>query len=63
MDTMHFKIIASLYVNKSNVFDYYEAEDIEYEPDTAEPTDADFKAAADMLVAEGMFEIVDIIPV
>ena len=63
METMNFKIVARLCINKSDVFDYYEAEDIEYDPDTAEPTDADFKAAADMLVAEGMFEIVDIIPV
>lgn len=47
MDGMWFKFCGTFFMTKDDVFLYFEANDIEYDPDTTEPTIEDYQAAAE----------------
>lgn len=47
MDGMWFKFGGTFFITKDDVFSYFEANDIEYEPDITEPTMEDYQAAAE----------------
>lgn len=61
-DRIVFKFYGSIVITKENVFDYYEANDIEYDVNTTEPTTEDFQATAESWVENEPLEM-EIIPV
>lgn len=63
MDSVRFAFKGTFVVEKSDVLDYFDSEGIEYDPDTVEPSMADFAAAADWYAATGSLEFDDIWPV
>lgn len=63
MDGVRFAFKGTFVVEKSDVFDYFDSEGIEYDPDTVEPTMADFTAAAGWYAETGSLEFDDIWPV
>lgn len=62
-DAMRFKFCGSFVIERSDVLDYFDREDIEYDPDTVELDTEDYAAAANWYVETGVLEIEDIVPV